>query len=87
MSQLHLKVVDMVSACKVSDNNRYVTKTCVERDYNSMNLMASYCEKSFFFDLEVLNNSVNVNLINITTGLLAPGEKLIFLIVNKSEKI
>ena len=74
MSQLHLKVVDMVSACKVSDNNRYVTKTCVEWDYNSMNMMASYCEKRFLFDLEALNKSVNVNLINITTGLLAPEE-------------
>ena len=62
----------MVSTSKALDNNRYVSKTCIERDNKSMNLMIAYCEKRFLFDLEALQKSVNVDLINITTGLVAP---------------
>lgn len=73
MANLHSRIVQMLSSSRpVTDNNRYTSKTCIERDSASMNIIEKYCKARFLFDLEVLSKSMNRDLMNITTGLIAP---------------
>ena len=53
------------------DRNRLATKTVILRDQLSMEKMEAYCKAGFLLDKDAMK-TMNVNLIKISSGLIAP---------------
>ena len=76
MCKLHDKVQGLM---KRPVHNRLPTPHGIAVDQEHMERMHNYCSIRFLLDGQAMDRSINTSLINISTGLVAPACKLMFI--------